>query len=209
MKSANIIVAYFYGANPQLALLRHYQREVYGQEYALTLACETRWGTQYNVLAHLKYSKDALKAFARDISNKCDPTVLEPVNKYAFWAGVDELLDILKPIHEAQIASESSSAHLGYVKNRWSQIKETLKYHNASYDLLSVFKARRAVQLLPIHLVVFHLDPKNVHQAFNMGEQTTVFKFIKMHTSSEQYIRIQRDFLNFKRMREGFDSSKL
>lgn len=209
MKEANMIVTHFRCAHKQLALLRHYQRETYGQEYALTLACETRWGTQHNVLSHLKRSKDALKAFARDINNECDPAILEPINEYSFWASVDELLDILKPIHEAQIASESSDAHLGYVKDRWSRIKETLQYHRESYDLLTVFKARRAVQLLPIHLVAFHLDPRNVHQAFNVGDQTTIFKFIKTHTPSEQHISIQRAFLNFKRMRQGFESSEL
>ncbi|KAF7173370.1 hypothetical protein CNMCM6106_007473 [Aspergillus hiratsukae] len=208
MRSANSIMAHFRSSFKQLALLRRYQQGAYSQEYALTLACETRWGTQYNILAHLKRSKDALKAFARDVSNECDPAILEPINEYAFWAGVEELLDILKPIHEAQIASESSNAHLGYVVSRWAMIKGTLKEHNASYDLLSVFKARRATQLLPIHLVAFHLDPKNVHLAFNVGDQSAIFSFIKKHTS-EDHIRIQRDFLNFRRMREGFESREL
>jgi hypothetical protein len=67
---------------------------------------------------------------------------------------------------------------------------------------------RRAAQLLPIHLVDFHLDPKHVYQAFSMSEKITEFKFIKMHTSSE-HIRTHRDSLNFKRMREGFESSEL
>lgn len=112
-------------------------------------------------------------------------------------------------MHNAQVSSESSSAHLGYVKGRWSQIKNTLQYHRDADNLLTIFGARKATQLMPIHLVAFHLDLKNVHRAFNIGDQTTIFKFIKIHTSSENHIGLQRDFLNFKRMRQGFESSEL
>jgi hypothetical protein len=161
MKEANAIVTHFRAANKQLALLRHYQRECYGREYALTLACETRWGTQYNLLAHLRRSKDALKAFARDINSERDPALFESINEYTFWSGVDDLLDILHPIHNAQVASEGSAPQLGYVKSRWSQIKETLRHHRDSDNLLAVFKSRKNTQLMPLHLMAFHLDTKS------------------------------------------------
>jgi hypothetical protein len=102
--------------------------------------------------------------FARDINNDCDPAILEPINEYLFWAAIDELPDILQPICNAQIASESSDAHLGSVKGHWNESKERLQYHRDSDNLLISFKARKATQLLPIHLITFHIDPKNVHQ---------------------------------------------
>jgi hypothetical protein len=53
------------------------------------------------------------------------------------------------------------------------------------------------------------LDPTNVSRAFNIGDQTTIFESIKLHASSEQLIGIQRDFLNYKRMRQGLKSDEL
>ena len=54
---ANKAFTHFHGAHKQLALLRHYHLEAYGQEYALTLACETRWRTQYNSFCILSAQK--------------------------------------------------------------------------------------------------------------------------------------------------------
>lgn len=72
-----------------------------------------------------------------------------------------------------------------------------------------MYWTRRAVQLLLIHLVAFHLDPNNVHQAFNVGDQTTIFKFIKTHSPLERHVGIQQALLNFKRLRGGFENSGL
>jgi hypothetical protein len=41
----NKIVAHFRLTQKQLALLRHYQHEIYGKIYALTLVGNTRWGS--------------------------------------------------------------------------------------------------------------------------------------------------------------------
>jgi Protein of unknown function (DUF 659) len=42
VRKAQAIVSHFRSAHKQLALLRHYQNEIYGKEYALTLSCDTR-----------------------------------------------------------------------------------------------------------------------------------------------------------------------
>jgi len=61
MAMCNKIVTHFRLAQKQLALLRHYQREIYGKIYALTLAGNTRWGSQVGELKSLKRSIDCLE----------------------------------------------------------------------------------------------------------------------------------------------------
>jgi hypothetical protein len=44
------------------------------------------WGYELTAVivtsTHLKRPKKALKAYARDINNECDPTILEVINEY-------------------------------------------------------------------------------------------------------------------------------
>ena len=50
--------------------------------------------------SRLKCSKESLSAFAYDGGNDYDNRpVLDSIHDYSFWADIDELLDILKPIH--------------------------------------------------------------------------------------------------------------
>jgi hypothetical protein len=45
-------------------------------------------------------SRQALVAFSKDKENECgEKAVLETINNYFFWTDVEELIDILKPIH--------------------------------------------------------------------------------------------------------------
>jgi hypothetical protein len=119
MAMCNQIVAHFRLAQKQLALLRHYQREIYDKIFALTLAGNTRWGSQVGELKSLKRSMDALKKFARDNQNECENAeILEALLDILYWNDVDELLDILIPINEAQIMSESSKGNLSQVYER-------------------------------------------------------------------------------------------
>jgi hypothetical protein len=113
------MIAYFNNAHKQLALLRSHQREIYGKNYALTLAGKTRWGTQVNSLTHLRRSKQAIQAYRADPTYECNNREMKVnIDSYDFWTGVDELIDVLNPIHEAQIASESSKGRLDYVATR-------------------------------------------------------------------------------------------
>lgn len=92
MTDANSIVRTFRAFHKQLALLREYQRQCYGMEYAFIITCD--WGTQYGVLASLKRSKDALRAFARDSTAECGSTIIYLIGDYSFWSSVDELIDL-------------------------------------------------------------------------------------------------------------------
>jgi hypothetical protein len=111
MAACNQIVAHFRLAQKQLALLRHYQRELWGKIKALTLAGNTRWGSQVGELRSLKRSMDALRRWARDLQNECENEV--------------EIL------HEAQIMSESSKGNLSHVYSRWNKVKDHLTTQHA------------------------------------------------------------------------------
>jgi hypothetical protein len=113
------IVTHFRLAQKQLALLRHYQREIYGKIKALTLAGNTRWGSQVGELRSLKNSMDALKRRARDLQNECEnEEILQALLDILYWNDVDELLQILEPLHEAQVMSEPSKIYRMYTVAR-------------------------------------------------------------------------------------------
>jgi hypothetical protein len=119
IERSNTIVAYFNKSHKQLALFRSHQRHIYKINYALTLAGKIRWGTQYNLLKHLLRTKQALKAYLDDSSNECDNKIIKrDIDSYGFWAGINEFLDVLKPIHETQIISENSEGRLDYVAEK-------------------------------------------------------------------------------------------
>jgi hypothetical protein len=119
IRKAQAIISHFRSAHKQLALLRHYQNEIYGKEYALTLSCDTRWGTYFYELESLVRSRQALVAFCKDKKNECDDkAVLETINNYYFWTDVKKLIDILRPIHLHQKRSESTRSTVCEIRKR-------------------------------------------------------------------------------------------
>jgi Protein of unknown function (DUF 659)/hAT family C-terminal dimerisation region len=211
MKKAQDIVVHFRKSHKQLALLREFQQKIYNRQYALTLAGETRWGTQCNMLSHLKRSKEALRAFAYDGGNDCDNRpILDAIYDYSFWADVDELLDILEPIHKHQIDSESSEKGLDKVYTRWRDIKSHCSRHpRHSEELKRLFKHRCNKQLSTIHHITWLLHPENQSQALASGEQTKMYDFIKEVQPQETYIKTEKGFIDYRMMRQGFESREL
>jgi Protein of unknown function (DUF 659)/hAT family C-terminal dimerisation region len=209
MTLCNHIVGHFRSAHKQLALVRSLQKEIYGRKYALTLAGNTRWGTQYLELFSLKRSREALRQFRRTKDNDCkDQAVLDAITDAGFWEDVDELLDILKPIHNHQIMSESSRGHLGQVRTRWLQIREDLEAHDHYDDLLDAFDKRIVEQLSEIHTTAYFLDPANTEVKFKGDELDQVFKVFKAH-SSENFNTMRSEFLDFRKKRRNFDATTL
>jgi hypothetical protein len=209
MTLCNHIVGHFRSAHKQLALVRRLQEEIYGRKYALTLAGNTRWGTQYLELFSLKRSREALRQFRRAKDNDCkDQAVLDAIIDAGFWEDVDELLDILKPIHNHQIMSESSRGHLGQVRTRWLQIRQDLETHEHYDDLLDVFDKRIVEQLSEIHTTAYFLDPANTEVKFKENELDQVFKVFKTY-SSENFNTMRSEFLNFRKKRRSFDATTL
>jgi hypothetical protein len=113
-------------------------------------------------LRSIKRTKDALKYFHRDKNNDCEDTkVLDTVADPFYWVDLDELLDVLEPLHESQIMSESSKGHLGYVRARWERIRAYLTEMKEVNDLLSAFDKRYKGQVSIVHDVVYYLMPRN------------------------------------------------
>ena len=210
MRSTNDVVSHFRTSHKQLALLRSYQSELYGKTYAFVLAAETRWGTQFYSLKSLVRSKDALKAFARDVNNECkNMTVLNSVFDILFWAKVDELLDILRPLSKLQVASESSKGHLGHVEARWRQMRLELSKHPQYPQLVQVLDNRSRIQLSDIHLTAFHMDPRNLRVPYNSGDQEKIIGFLELHVPAEKFKDVRGSYLDFKCLFNNFLNAEL
>ncbi len=91
---------------------------------------------QYDPLENLRRSKDAIKAYQRDITNECkNAPVLQDIDDYGVWANIGELIDVLELIHKAQIVSENSAGRLDHVAERWKDNKKHLKSQKRSEEL--------------------------------------------------------------------------
>jgi hypothetical protein len=212
MAMCNQIITHFRLAQKQLALLRHYQREIYGKILALTLAGNTRWGSQVGELKSLKRSMDALKRFARDTQNECENAeILEALTDILYWNDVDELLDILLPINEAQIMSESSKGNLSQVYERWGKIRDHLALQEQATSLLNEYDDRVEKQTSDIHLLAFHLNPANVDASYSKdGDIDRIATFMKDHAPTfEAYQAMKLQFVQYKGRRREFASEHL
>ena len=211
MATCNQIVAHFRLAQKQLALLRHYQREIYGKPRALTLAGNTRWGSQIGELRSLKRSMDALKRWARDLQNECEnEEILQALLDILYWNDVDELLQILEPLHEAQVMSESSKGNLSHVYSRWEKLEAHLSLQDESTDLLSTYAERFEKQTSEIHLMAFHLNPANQAASYkNPGELNKLMTFLKDHQDPEEHMQTRLQFLHYKSRRQEFAAEEL
>lgn len=148
-KRAQHIVGYFHKAEKQLALLREEQVAMYnGKTYALTLSVITRWGTQYCLIHSLLRSKNALKRYGTrdDLDHEKSEEgkgnyarMMETIMDRNFWHDLEDMIEILKPLHDCQVMSESGDAHLGYVVKRWKTIE---KFIYALYAIVLDFNNR-------------------------------------------------------------------
>jgi hypothetical protein len=60
------------------------------------------------------------------------------------------------------------------------------------------------------HIFTYLLNPKNVSKSITAIEQTKLFVFIRTHLSSDyDYMEVQSEFLNYRKMIERFDTPDL
>ena len=210
MRNTNDVISHFRTSHKQLALLRSHQNGLCSKIYALVFVAEIRWGTQFYSLRSLERSKEALKAFAGDVNNECkNATVLNAILDPLFWAKVDELIDILRPLSKLQVDSESPKGHLGQVEARWRQMRLELSKHSRYPQLVQVLDNRARVQLSDIHLTAFHLDPRNLRVPYNPGDQEKIIGFLQLHISVEKFETVRRSYLDFKCSLDNFLSAEL
>jgi hypothetical protein len=107
--SAANIVTHFRNSPKQYAILRSKQTEIYDQTYSLTASVLTRWGSQYTMLMSVKRIQEALRSWANETAKT---TITKIVLDFKFWGLLDELIALLKPLHEIQKMSESQKADI-------------------------------------------------------------------------------------------------
>lgn len=135
--NAQTVVRAFKTAHLQYARLRELQVQLYGKKQALCLSVITRWGTQIRLLASLIKNKDAIRRYTTMYTPKdLGVEAFEYAASYSFWAEVERLYDMLKPIDEVLKMSESSKGHLGMVVDRWDTIVTHLERQGNLGDFL-------------------------------------------------------------------------
>ncbi len=124
------IVNFLQKAKNQLSILCRYQTQHYGGPRSLIASTILRWGTQVTMLEYVANSKGALRAYVEDPEAKFPPRrngtpnrTKEYVQNHEFWVELDELITLLRPIHEQQKMSEAKNATLDKVYTRWLEIQ--------------------------------------------------------------------------------------
>ena len=211
-KKTQSIAASFSHSRLQLAILQEKQAAQYGRNYAIILSVITRWGSQYNLIKSLIRSKDALKAYAVDsrsslTKDKRDLGALLLDRK--FWAEVEELEEVLRPVHEAQLSSEDDTAHLGHVTKRWLGMKEALTtlHQGGASGLYDIFRPEGIwaevykKQTTDIHWVAYYLDPASAGAIGSSDHiQQAVFSFMRRYVrvTDPEWHQVISDFWDFQ-----------
>ena len=231
-KRAGNIVTFFWKAEKQLETLRKHQKAAYGRHYALTLSVLTRWGTQYRLIDSLLRSQQALFAWASDTNRDTSSGsyILRIIQDPQFWADLRGLKEILRPIHEHQIQSESLHAGVGQVLKRWNSIKAHLQglknrpnypYSNQIDSIFqpqiimrnglairakAVWKSQYDKQILPIHHLAYHLDPNSIAEDLRDTDQNAMLSFLTDHTpgTDQDKQKCRSQFLAYKYRRPPF-----
>lgn len=159
--------------------------------------------------------------------------VINAVMTHQSWNDLSDVLLVMEVIHEQQKMSESGKAHLGYVIKRWKTIETHLRSFRtrAGFSAIeavgnifldgathtktgrprpAVFQSRFEKQILDIHWVAYHLDPRSHQEGLQGEELVKVKRFLFLHLSTldpleAQQIRIQ--LCNFKRHTDEFRST--
>ena len=220
LKQAQCIAACFSKSRLQLGILRTKQQELMnGKTFAIILSVITRWGTQYGLFFSLKRSKDALKAYAMDSrsvltysktpNSQTKTSVKDWLLSHTFWNSIEDMLEILTPLHEAQKSSEADNAHLGHVSDRWLTMKLVLQqlYERGHlpglHDVVKpdgVWAELYDQQTTDIHWVAHILDPAHATDQILPSIQHRVVTFMRryIHVDDAQWPGIVQHFFDFK-----------
>ena len=167
----------------QLSILREKQKACYGKTSALVLAVITRWGTQARAIESIYKNKEAFKAYVRDDRTQLEHEVSQLLCSRDFWNNVEELRDLILPIHKVQVQSESTDAHLGLVVSRWLTIRNHLErivdQQPSLPDLLQLFAKRMDRQVLALHWTAYFLTPANVGVTTTVEQQNMVIEYLR------------------------------
>lgn len=203
----------------QYSILREHQKEIYGKRIAFLLSVITRWGTQAGLISSVMANKEALRAYSFNPRADLDAEVITTIQNPQFWSQLDEMKPLIYGIHERQIQSESDNAHIGNVWNRWLEIeshtRKQLQQFKATtppvdtkgnaVDLLKMIAKRRKIQLEPIHLIAYFLDPTNLKVPYpGTDEINDILFFFDKYGDVDGKAKIQ--FAEYRTMQNHFSS---
>ena len=210
-KKAQKVVAFFSNAKKQLAFLREHQKRLYGHFKSFVIAGETRWGTQYNMLSSVMRSKDALRDYSDDHRAGCTPQIKDTLQESNFWSELDDLMRLLKPVHDFQVESEGSSSHMGLVYARWRRIiAHFSKQREVEFrtQLLALAQKRMDKQVMNLHTLAFLLNPHYLKLYEMTAEmQDQALDALRENVADKDYQQAQADTLNFRAQRGHFAAS--
>ena len=207
LAQAQTIVVAFRKSPLQLARLRQYQIEIYGEARSLCLAVMTRWGTQFRLVHSVLKSKDVLRRFAFE-----HPTIELPDNAMnlitskTLWADLEPMRELLQPLDEAIKMSESDGARLGTVCTRWDAIDSHLKRMQAQFPEIVEFLKPNGVasirferQIHSIHIAAFYLSPQQRSAPLNEEAEKVLFDFFRRYSKSKENEMILRtEYLHYR-----------
>ena len=108
--AASNIVGYFRSSPKQQAILGAIQSYLYKKQYSLIASVITRWGSQYLMLTSVERISRAIQEWARETT--VNAQTKEIVRDLDFWDHLRDLINIIRPIHEAQLMSEAQNANI-------------------------------------------------------------------------------------------------
>lgn len=210
-------------AKHHLGILRKHQQAIYGEKRALIVSTILRWGTQVDLLESVSRNKQALQRFALDedvVFQVKKDKPLNPIKTWLvdsnFWASLDDLINILRPIYEAQNLSERNGATIDLVYSRCLNIQKHLtqqaKYtrfaHNLNKFLALRFRQRLNKQISLAHRVAHYLHPENYNKPLDIFKQGEILAFMKCHTTRNQHAQIENKFYDYRERQNNFSLVK-
>lgn len=130
------------------------------------------------------------------------------INNQQFWPLLTVLLEIIKPISKAQLASESDKTHLSYTIPRWLNIRtawNTLRTSQNSVlqsvdwdSLIKVMDDRFGKQMNNANWATWALNPLSLSMPLRVDQQRRVIDFIKTYTPVDQMDKVVAEFYAFK-----------
>ena len=139
--------------------------------------------------------------------------MLAIIQNQGFWNCLNDLIDILKPLHEAQKMSESNKSHLEHVVACWLNIEQHFRGVNNDFTneienfCKGLWRDCMNTQLLNLHWIVYFLTLMHYSKELKTADQLMIMHFFRVYLSESETSRIKREFFNFCSRIQEFDNS--
>ena len=206
-------------AKHHLVIPRSHQITLYGQKRALIASNILRRGTQVDLMEFVAKSKEALRAYAFDPSAVFQPKKdkpLNPIKSYLlnpeFWSGLDDLIPIMRPIHEVQKMSEANNATFDQVYSRWLNLQNHInrsaafsRFERDLHEYLALkLRQRLNKQLSPVHRAAHYLHPANIKKPLDILKQGEILASLRAHSRISEHAKVENEFYDFRERQNNF-----